>query len=149
MLLHNFAHNIKTVRVMNAVAAGTTDQATSWVDTIGAHAVCFTALFGTLTATQVTSALLEYSADGSTDAGDVAGSATSALADTDSNKMIQIDLYRPKYRYVRMTIDRGTANAVIDGVIAQVYNFERVPITKDTSVALTPEVLNSPSTGTA
>jgi hypothetical protein len=49
---------------------------------------------------------------------DLAGSLHTALADTDGNKCLVTDVFRPQKRYVRAVVTRGTANAVIDGVIA-------------------------------
>lgn len=149
MIIHNLVNNTKTIRASNAVAAGTSAINGAWIDTLGYHGVEFTAWFGTLTASQVTSAKLQYSDDGTNSVGDVTGSATSALADGDSNKGIQIELYRPKHRYVRMVVSRGTANAVLDSMQAKLFHADRVPVTKDTTIALTPEVHNSPDTGTA
>lgn len=146
--MHNLTHSSKTIRVMNAVAAGTTDQNSSAVDTLGFGGVRFVALFGTLTATQVTSIKAQYSDDGSTNWTDVAGSTVGPLADADSNDMLVLDIYRPKQRYVRCVVDRGTANAVIDGVIAELYLPGDAPVTKDATV-IAQEVHNAPAAGTA
>ena len=90
----------KILRVMNAVAAGTTDQTSSAVDMAleGGWESCeFVALFGTLTATQVTTIKAQQSSDdAATDAySDLAGSATAALADGDSNKIARLQIVRP------------------------------------------------------
>lgn len=106
-------------RVMNAVAAGTTDQNSSSVDMQADTAydeVTFIALFGALTATQVTKIKVQQSSDDSV-WNDLAGSESAALADADGNKALAVTV-RPQKRYVRCVVDRGTANAVIDGVLA-------------------------------
>ena len=59
-----------------------------------------------------------------------------ALADTDGNKMLVAEAYRPKCRYIRAVVVRGTANAVIDGVIAEKIVKHPVPYTRDTTQAL-------------
>ncbi len=148
--MHNLIRNSILERVMNAVAAGTSDQNSSWVDTLGFDYVEFQAWFGTLTAGQVTTTKLQYSSDGTNSLGDVAGSATAALADGDSNKGVRSAIYKPLYRYVRMVIDRGTANAVIDGVFALKgpMAFE-APVTQDSDIAVAIKSLNAPAIGTA
>jgi hypothetical protein len=127
----------KILRVMNAVAAGTTDQNSTGVNMAGWESVEFVAAFGALTATQVTSLKLQQSSDdGSADAySDLAGTSSGALADGDGNKLIRLEIVNPEKRYVRAVVDRGTANAVIDGVIAILRRPRSLPITQDASVS--------------
>lgn len=146
--MHNLIRNIVLDRVMNAVAAGTSVQNSAWVDTLGADYVEFHSWFGALTATQVTNVKLQYSVDGLTTLGDVAGSLSANLADGDSNKGIRHAIYKPTSRYVRAVVTRGTANAVIDGVFALIGVFEK-PVTQNADIAVTVKSLNGPATGTA
>lgn len=128
----------KRTRVLNAVAAGTTDQNGTAVDMQGFEGVVFTALFGTLSATQVTKLKAQVGnlADGS-DAVDLVGAVTDAMADGDSNKILVLEVHRmpPGYRYIRPVVDRGTANAVIDGVIAEQYGASKRPETESSTVS--------------
>ena len=139
-------------RVMNAVAAGTSDQTSSAVDMqLGGtfHEVTFLALFGTLTASQVTSIKVQQSDDdGSSDGySDIEGTASSALADADSNKMLAVTV-RPSKRYVKCIIDRGTANAVIDGMIAIKRIADKIPVTQPSTI-ISWETHDYPAEGTA
>jgi hypothetical protein len=79
---------------------------------------------------------------------DLAGSAHTALADTDGNKCLVTDVFRPQKRYVRAVVTRGTANAVIDGVIALQYSSRVKPTTNDTTVKAT-KLLISPDEAVA
>jgi hypothetical protein len=136
MEIQSLLKDCKIVRVMNAVAAGTSDQNSSVVDTQGWDGVCFIAAFGTLTATQVTLLKAQHGdASNLSDAADITGAATAALADGDSNKLAVVDVRRPVKRYARAVVDRGTANAVIDGVIAILYRGDTVPVAADGSIA--------------
>lgn len=141
---------INVSRVLNAVAAGTSDQNSSSVDMAGYEGVLFVALFGTLTATQVTSIKAQSSSDdGSTDTfADLEGTAVGPLTDSDGNKMLLLDVFRPDERYVRCVVDRGTANAVIDGVIAIRYGARSIPTTQGSTV-MAAESHVSPAEGTA
>jgi hypothetical protein len=111
--------------------------------------VQFVALFGALTATQVTNLKVQQGslADGS-DMADLAGSLHTALADTDGNKCLVTDVFRPQKRYVRCVVKRGTANAVIDGVLALLYSPRVEPVATDSTVKST-KLLVSPDEGTA
>ena len=145
----NLSKAVKVARVLNGVAAGTTEQTGSVIDMQGFEGVQFVALFGALTATQVTSLKVQQGslADGS-DMADLEGSLHTALADVDGNKCLVTDLFRPQKRYVRCVVRRGTANAVIDGALALLYSPRIEPVTTDTTVKST-KLLVSPNEGTA
>ncbi len=100
----------KMVRVMNAVAAGTTDQNGTGVDMQGFESVTFVALLGTLTATQVTSLKAQQSDDNgvANASSGMAGSDSGALADADDDKGIVLTVVQPTKRYVRPVLLRGT-----------------------------------------
>jgi len=128
---------IKITRVSNAAAAGTSDVNGTGVDMQGFDGVLFVAAVGTLTATQVTTLKAQSSTDdGSTDAyADISGAVTAALADGDSNKLLVLDVHHPSERYVRPVLDRGTANAVLDGIIAIQYRAGSRPTSNGSTVS--------------
>jgi hypothetical protein len=139
----------KRTRVLNAVAAGTTTQNGSVLDMEGFESVVFDAMFGALTGTQVTfiKAQAGNAANGS-DMADLAGTKVGPLADTDGNKMLTLEVARvPGFRYVRCVVVRGTANAVIDGVVATQYVARKQPTTDDATVSAG-KFVNGPALGT-
>ena len=145
----NLLDEIKITRVMNAVAAGTTDQNSTEVDMQNWDGVLFVAAFGTLTATQVTQIKAQQDVvTGMAGAADLLGTLVGPLADADGNKCLVLDVYRPQERFVRCVVDRGTANAVIDGVVAIQYRGRVSPATQAASVAFA-EKHSSPAEGTA
>lgn len=140
----NLSKEIKVTRALDSVAAGTSLQEGSVIDMSGFEGVQFIALFGALTPNQATSLKVQQGdlADGS-DMADLAGSAHTALADADGNKCLVTDVFRPQKRYVRPVVTRGTANAVIDGVIALQYSPRVKPVTNGLTVKAT-KLLVSP-----
>ena len=102
-----------------------------------------------LTATAVTSVKVTQADDSgiSVNAEDLAGSGISLTPSTDDNKVVIVDVYRPSRRYLQLTILRGTANAVIDGVVAELYEGRLYPVAKDTTVK-GQVLLASPAAGT-
>lgn len=149
MNVHQLIKNVD-VRTAGSAAAGATGYAGTTIDTYGYDGVMFVFTFGALTATQVTNCKLQggAAANGS-DAADIAGSHTSALADTDSNKAQVIDLYRPAQRYITPYVNRGTANAVVQSITAILYHAETTPPTFGTTVSGTPVALAQAPLGTA
>lgn len=149
---HNILNTIDVRRVNNAAAAGTSAINTTVVDMLGYETVAFVALFGTLTASQVTGIKVQQgTASDASDMADLAGTASTAMADGDSNKMLLTEVYRPTERYVRLVVTRGTANAVLDGAIALLGRAGVSPPAFGSTVsnATTVEIFNSPAEGTA
>lgn len=148
--MENLLKEVKLTRVMNAVAAGVTSQNSAILDMSGWDGVTFMAMLGTLTATQVTSLKAQQGqAANLSDAADLAGTLVGPLADTDSNKCLVLDVYRPLDRYVRCVLGRGTANAVIDGIVAIQYRGRKSPVSQDTTTIAFNEQHISPAEGTA
>jgi hypothetical protein len=145
--MHNISKAIESRRVSLPVAAGTTAVQTTAIDMRGYEGVEFVALFGALTATQVTAIHLEQSDDGITNWNALAGSKAGPLADADSNKLLISEVYKPKKRFVRCVVDRGTANAVVDSVIANLYAARYLPTPLDVTVSKR-TTTNSPAEGT-
>ena len=141
MLMSNMlSTTVKLQRVLSATAAGLTSVNTSSVDLQNKDGARFIVAFGALTATQVTSVKLQGSTDNSTwsdlldpDTGTVI--TTGNLADGDSNKVVSLEVYKCKRRYVRAVVIRGTANAVIDGAWAEIPQRNKLPMTIDTTQA--------------
>jgi hypothetical protein len=131
---------VKTVRCANATAAGTTAINGSVIDLTKVDSVRGIALLGALTATQVTGLKWQQgtAANGS-DMADVANVATANAADADSNKMLILDVSNnnidPTKQYGRFVVTRGTANAVLDGLIAELYGVRSLPQSADTTVS--------------
>jgi hypothetical protein len=139
---------IKETRIMNSQAAGITPVNSSVIDMQGYEGVQFSALFGTITATAVTGIKVQQgNAADCSDGVDLAGTAL-AIPDTASNKILLTEVYKPTKRYLRVVVTRGTANAVIDGVIAQQFGARVEPPVHDASVAGF-EYSVSPCEGTA
>jgi hypothetical protein len=132
-------------RVSNAAAAATTDVNGTGVSTAGWDGVLFVALLGTLTTTHQTSLKAQQSSDNASadDYTDIAGSSTGNMADGDSNKIILLDVFRPTKEYVRPVLDRGNANAVVDGILAIRYAGRNIPITQGSTVSVQDYVISA------
>jgi len=127
--------NCKVIHVLNAVAAGTSDQTGAEIDMQGWEGVCFIADIGALNATQQTA----LQAIGSNASGAEAEFNTNAqtpfMADGDGNKVLVLDVFQPVTRYVKPVVIRGTANAVINCVIAILYRGHKKPLVEDATVS--------------
>ena len=149
----NLATDVKWHRLSDAEVAGTTAINCTVVDTAGYNQVCFMVAFGALTSTAVTDIKIQSStaSDGSGDAfADLAGTKVS-IADDQDNKMLIVEVDRPRERYLRLVIGRATANAVVDGAFAILYGGGKLPVTQDTGSVPTDgaEYYYGPAEGTA
>jgi len=149
----NLSKAVKTIRLKPdgstfAVAAGTTDCTSDVVDMAGYDGVRFIIGFGAITSGAVTSIKVQQGqASNLSDAADLAGTAQT-VADTNDDKLFISEIFRPQERYLALYVDRGTQNAVIDFVIAELYGVRKEPITQHATVVGL-EMFNSPSEGTA
>lgn len=149
--MSQLTNRVKTTLCKTNVAAGATDitDATA-IDMAGYEGVRFIVAFGTITAGAVTSiaaaGLDTSSPTPGTD--DLAGTKIT-VADTDDDKLVILDIYKPRQRYIRPFVKRATQNAVVNSIIAEQYGHAGlVPITKDATVT-NQELWVSPAAGTA
>ena len=130
----------KSVKISTAItptagAAGTTDINGSTLDMLGFQGVLMVVRLGVITATAVTSIKAQQGAASDlSDAADLEGSAQT-IADSDDDKTFYIDLVKPAERYVRVVVDRGTANAVVASAEYIQYGARSAPTTHGTGVA--------------
>jgi hypothetical protein len=143
------SERIKTSIAITPTAgvAGTTDINGATLDMQFYDGVLITVIFGAITAGAVTSIKAQQGAASDlSDVADLLGTGQT-VADTDDDKVFQIDVKSPQERYVRVLIDRATQNAVVAGAIYQQYQSRSRPPTQGSNVAL--ERFLSPAEGTA
>lgn len=126
---------VKITRVANSAVAAQTDVASSILDMTGFDGVMFIGILGDVTTGSVLE--LEVQQD---DVNDTAGMAaitsstfTAGASDADNKLLIQ-DVVRPTKRYVRGVLKRGTANAVVDGIVAIQYRARNRPTVHGSTV---------------
>ncbi len=146
-MANQISNQIKTTRVNNAVAAGTSDIDSSSVTMETFEGVRFTVAFGTITSGAATTIKAAQSSDDS-NWNDLLGTAIT-IADDDDNQLAVLDIWRPVDRYVRITVTRATQNAVVDGIIAEQYGPRVLPTTDDSTTVMAREIHASPDEGTA
>lgn len=145
---HNLTDNVKTVRAKAASAAGATDIESDIMDTLGFEGIRFIVPFGTITSGAVTSVKAQQDvANAAGGMADIIGTGIT-VADTDDDKLVILDIFRPKERYVRCVVKRATQNAVVGEIIAELYRPGLAAVTKDASVS-SQEIHVNPAEGTA
>ncbi|MBX9877625.1 MAG: hypothetical protein K2Y22_04135 [Candidatus Obscuribacterales bacterium] len=144
----NLLKHAKLIQVKTSSVAGTSDITSDTVDTEGYDGVAFLVPFGTITSGAVTSIKAQQgAASGMGDAADLLGSAQT-VADTESDKSFWMDLSKPRERYVRCIVDRGTQNAVVGPIFAILYGPRVKPVSHGTGIS-GGELSVSPAEGTA
>lgn len=128
--------DMKVLMVEAAAAAGQTLLTTDVVDMQGFDSVAFIAVLGDVTDT---SALVLTGF--TNDTNDTASptqlakpvSFTAGASDAD-NKMLVLELYKPRERYVYATLARGVANAAVNCILAVLFNSNERPTVQDATV---------------
>lgn len=149
----NLSPAIKTIRLKvdgtnYTGSAATTDLTSEAVDTAGFEGARFICGFGTITSTAVTSTKVQQCDSSAGSYADLEGTSQS-VADDDDNQVTITEIFRPRERYLKHVVDRGTANAVVDFLIVELYGAIEQPTTDDTATVVSREIHNSPAEGTA
>ena len=143
---------VKDTKITECVAptvAGTTDVTGDTIDMQNFGSVAFLVSFGTITTGGVTSIKVQQDSDSAMGtAADLLGSSVS-ITDAQDDHSVLVEVAEPRERYVRVIVDRGTANAVINTGYAIQTNPKISPTTHDSSTIVTPELHVSPAEGTA
>ncbi|MBI1207500.1 MAG: hypothetical protein GC191_09470 [Azospirillum sp.] len=116
------ATEVKATLIQAALADGQTDPASTAIDMAGFDGVLLVGIVGAVTATGTVTLAAEQSADnGAADPFTPVAGASAAADDQDGNKLLMLDLYRPRERFIRTQLTRGTANSVYGGTLALQY----------------------------
>jgi len=127
----------KLDKVLVATVAGTADTLSGdIVDLQDCDSVRGIAILGEVTTTGVVT-LKAFTGDAAAlgdGAYETATATVTALVDSADNKLLALDVIKPGKRYVRFDVVRATANAVVDAVIAERYNFRTEPTVQPSDV---------------
>lgn len=150
-----FQHNInmlkdaKVSRVANAASAAQTAVTSAVLDMQGFDSVVFIALLGDVTTGSVLTLTGKGNSAASTSSPTPkvypgAPTFTAGASDAD-NKVMILDIQKPRDRYVFAELTRTTANAVVDGIIAIRYNSHERPLVDQDVSVLVSALLNDPA----
>ena len=119
-------------------SAGVSDVNGSVIDMQGFDGCMFVASLGTITSGAVTPIKVQQgAASNMSDAAGLEGTGLT-IADTGDDTAYVADVVRPRERYVRVVLDRGTQNAVIEGGTAVQYLAKNVPASSGGEAHLSP-----------
>jgi hypothetical protein len=136
----------KIIPVEPAAVAGTTALTTDVVDMQGFDSVAFIAQLGDVTDTSVLT-LTGFTNDtnDTNSPTQLADAVTfTAGASNADNKLLVLELHKPRERYVYATLARATANAVVNGILAVLFNSNSRPVIQDASV-IASKYVNDPA----
>lgn len=142
----DFLHDMKVIPVEGAASAAQTLLTTDVVDTQGFDSVAFIASLGDVTDTSAL-VLTGFTNDTNDTVSptQLANPASfTAGASNADNKLIVLEIHKPRQRYVYATLARGTANAVVNGIYAVLFNAHQRPVAQDASV-IASSFLNDPA----
>ena len=145
----NLGTQSKMTRVFDAIAAGTSDQNSSIIDMQAFESVTFIVGFGAIVAAAVTSIKVQQgAASNMSDAADLLGTSIT-VADDDDTSIAIVEVVKPRERYLRVVVDRGTQNATIDFGLAIQTDPKTEPTVHDAATVIGSETHLSPAEGTA
>lgn len=138
MLQTHLTDRTKTVLVEPYSAAGQTTLTSDVVDMTGFRSVRAIAMLDDVTATSVLTLTVLSNSTNSASGGTSESSATYTAAASDADyKTLIVDVSKPTGRYIYATLGRGTANAVVCGILFELYDPYVLPVTADSNVIST------------
>jgi len=139
----NLSKAVKITKVADYAAANTTDVNATRVDMAGYESVVFLASIGTAAANNG----VKVQQDTATGMGSAADLEDSQLLSDGTQTEFVVEVYRPRERYVRLVVERGTSTTV-EAVWAIQYGTRVLPIDNETA-AQAYELNIEPDEGTA
>ena len=130
--MNNLVSEAKITRVENAAAAAQTDVTSDSVDMQGFGSCCFIIAAGAIADTGTFDAHAEGSSDDSN--WDELDASITQMVTADDNKLAVLEIVNPQHRYLRVVIERGTADSSVDSVIAIQTAADREPVTQSATV---------------
>lgn len=129
--------NIKVTVVEAAATSATTELVSDVLDMQGYDGVIFIALMGDVLDTSVLTLTAKGNSANSVSSPTPVTQSTATFTAGASNadsKVLMVDVCDPALRYMFASLTRGTAAAVVGGIIAIQYTAEYRPTTQDASV---------------
>ncbi len=147
--MSNLSKQVQVQRIKVGVVAGTTTITSDAVDMAGFEGAMFVFSVGAITSGAALSWKAQQSSDdAATDAySDLLGT-NQAIADTASDKVSILEIYKPEKRYLKVVVTRATQNAVIDGIVVYKSEPKFANVTNGATVVGS-ETHLSPEEGTA
>lgn len=139
------SQNVKVIKVADAAGAATSAVNGAGIDMANAEGVLFVTSFGTPASNNSIKSQQSDDDGAADDYTDLTGTSVGVGA---SDEDVYVDVIRPKKRYVRPVVSRGTSSALGD-IWAIVYGLRSVPYTNTVSGTQAGETHHSPAEGTA
>ena len=140
----NLSANSKLTGVQAPIVTGaaSTGLLSTVVDMSGFNGCSFTGYVGTVggTTTTVTLAAFDSSSTGGTFA--AIGGATISSTGGDSDKIMELDIYKPEKRFIKARLVRAGVNCEYGGTVARQYEPNNVPTTHSTGTLYQAPVLS-------
>ena len=148
--MQNLLNNIKLDYVAAAVGAGSSiDNDSAIVDTAGFDGVIFYTTITDSVDTGVATLTVEQntanSGSGMAALAGAVATATSGANDDLNGKLLAVDVYRPRERYVRANRTSATANIAYGECIAILYKGNKMPISQAAADVADSAVVVSPA----
>ncbi len=147
-MIHSLLTDCKIVSIEDSVVAGKATTVGEIVDIKGFESACFIYKLGAVTnGAAVTLKIYQGDKANLSDAAELEGaSAVIAVAASDSEQVLAVDVVKPRKRYLRPTIVTATQNAEIDSAICILYNPGVKPVVQPATVDASTLVISPPET---
>lgn len=135
-MLGSLLKDCKILKIEDSVAAGKAATVSDVVDTAGFQGACFVYKLGTVTDGGAVTLAIAQDTDsaGGTMAALAGATAAIALATSDSEQSLIVDVIMPRERYLQATLTTATENSEIDAGFCILYNPDVKPVTQPATI---------------
>lgn len=143
-MIGSFLQDCKVLLVENNVTAGQATTVGEIIDTAGFEGACFIYKLGTVTDGAAVTLTIYQGTDATVSDVAALSGATAIIATTatDGEKLLMVDVKKPRERYLRPTIVTATQNVEIDSAICVLYNPLVLPVSQTTFVDKSTQVVS-------
>lgn len=147
--MQHLLENVALAYVADAIAAANnTDSDSAAVDTQGYEGVLFvTPITDSVDGGVATATAMQCDTSNGTFAALSGAAATVTSADDDdlNGKLLVVDVYKPRERYLKLNLTSATQNIAFGATVAIAYGARRLPITQDTDEVAASTLAVSPA----
>lgn len=130
------SHDCKIVQAATttAGAAAATDITSDAIDTSGFEGCCFIVSVGTVASGAVTTIKVQQCDTSGGSYADLTGTSVT-IADDGDDKTYYVEVVRPREQYLKLVVDRATANATIGSITAVLFGASNKPVSHGATVS--------------
>ena len=141
----NLGRNVKVTRIKTFQSNATSTVTSDSVDMTGFEGCVFLVAMGEIITSAATTCYVRQDTATGMGGGVQLTGTVITIADSDDDKILLMDVYRPKEQFLDVKVTRTVQNSEVDSIIAIQYNGRKTPVTYDSSTVASATYVAGPT----